>query len=125
MRSLARDEKVARVLRDLHTGNERQPVAADEGAVARGAVTVAIRPEGFVPNDEGAFHCPLTAIEVMGRDISVVCAHPSCENAAIRAIISAESKVELGSTVAAFDLKPYKVFLFDPENGQRISFEAV
>ena len=92
---------------------------------ARGAVTVAIRPEGFVPNDEGAFHCPLTAIEVMGRDISVVCTHPSCENAAIRAIISAESKVELGSTVAAFDLKPYKVFLFDPENGQRIPFEAV
>ena len=87
-----------------------------------GDVTVAIRPEGFIPRQEGALHCSLSAIEVMGRDISVVCTHPACENAAIRAIISAESGVYAQS--AAFDLKPNKVFLFDPESGERISFQA-
>ena len=111
-------------LRDgkLFIGGE--PVLAVEAEV-QGAVTVAIRPEGFIPNDRGAFHCPLSAIEVMGRDISVVCTHPACENAAIRAIISAESRVELGGTVAAFDLKPHKVFLFQPERGERIPFQAI
>ena len=96
------------------------PVKADR----EGAVTVAIRPEGFVPDREGVFHCALSAIEVMGRDISVVCTHPESENAAIRAIVSAEHTADLAGA-AAFCLKPGKVFLFDPENGQRIPFTAV
>ena len=89
-----------------------------------GEVTVAIRPEGFVPAPEGALRCALSAIEVMGRDVSVVCTHPDCENAAIRAIISADSGLPAGSAQAAFGLKPHKVFLFDPESGQRIPFTA-
>ena len=89
-----------------------------------GEVTAAIRPEGFVPAPEGALRCALSAIEVMGRDISVVCTHPDCENAAIRAIVSADDRLSTGSASVAFDLKPHKVFLFDPENGQRIPFTA-
>ena len=48
--------------------------------------------------------------------------HPSCENAAIRAIISAESQVAVGAETVRFDLKPGKVFLFNKETEERIRF---
>ena len=40
-----------------------------------GDVWAGIRPEGFIPDDDGPFTCALRGVEVMGRDISVVCAH--------------------------------------------------
>ena len=36
------------------------------------SVTVAIRPEGFLPKADGALTCNFSSVEVMGRDISVV-----------------------------------------------------
>ena len=89
-----------------------------------GPVSVGIRPEGFIPNEKGALRCSLSRVEVMGRDISVVCSHPECENAAIRAIISADTRLEIGGQEVCFDLKPHKVFLFDSRTGQRIPFGA-
>ena len=88
-----------------------------------GPVTAAVRPEGFVLDGQGPLACALNGVEVMGRDISVVCRHPDCENAIIRAIISAENTVPAGGTVR-FALKPRKVFLFDADTEQRIPFEA-
>ena len=41
-----------------------------------GHVDVAIRPEGFVPAEDGILSCQLRRVEVMGRDTSVVCDHP-------------------------------------------------
>ena len=91
--------------------------------VPEGPVTAAVRPEGFVLDEQGPLACTLNGVEVMGRDISVVCRHPDCENAVIRAIISAENTVPAGGTVR-FALKPRKVFLFDADTEQRIPFEA-
>ena len=88
-----------------------------------GPVTAAVRPEGFVLDGQGPLACALNGVEVMGRDISVVCRHPDCENAVIRAIISAENTLPAGGTVR-FALKPHKVFLFDADTEQRIPFEA-
>ena len=88
-----------------------------------GPVTATVRPEGFVLDGQGPLACALNGVEVMGRDISVVCRHPDCENAVIRAIISAENTLPAGGTVR-FALKPRKVFLFDADTEQRIPFEA-
>ena len=88
-----------------------------------GPVTATVRPEGFVLDGQGPLACALNGVEVMGRDISVVCRHPDCENAVIRAIISAENTLPSGGTVR-FALKPRKVFLFDADTEQRIPFEA-
>ena len=88
-----------------------------------GPVTAAVRPEGFVLDGQGPLACALNGVEVMGRDISVVCRHPDCENAVIRAIISAENTLPAGGTVR-FALKPRKVFLFDADTEHRIPFEA-
>ena len=92
------------------------PGAADREVYA------AIRPEGFELEESGPLTCKLTAVEVMGRDISVVCAHEKCENAVIRAIIDAENVVNPAKTTVQFRLKPNKVFLFDQKTQERIRF---
>ena len=81
---------------------------------------VAIRPEGFTLDENGPFSCNLSRVEVMGRDISVVATHDKCENASIRAIISAKTKVAVGAEKVRFTLDPDKVFLFDKQTQQRI-----
>ena len=86
-------------------------------------VWVGIRPEGFVPDDSGPLCCDFRGIEVMGRDISVVSANRFCENAAIRAIISADSRVNPQGDTVRFSLKPEKVFIFNQETEARIPFE--
>ena len=89
-------------------GAEEQPVYA------------AVRPEGFVPAEDGPLCCKLDRVEVMGRDISVVCTHPDCENAVIRAIITAESRVDTAQESIRFALKPHKVFLFHRDTQVRL-----
>ncbi len=84
-------------------------------------VTVAIRPEGFIPKENGNFKCELKRVEVMGRDISVICDHELCENEFIRIIVRAENLTEMTGNVAEFDILPYKAFVFDSESGERIT----
>ena len=83
------------------------------------AVTVGIRPEGFILDESGPLHCDLSGVEVMGRDVSLVSTHPKAENA-IRSIISAENSVNAGAKQVAFSLKPGKVFLFHAETDGRL-----
>lgn len=83
-------------------------------------VTVGIRPEGFILKEDGALACKLGGVEVMGRDISVVFTHQASDSQAIRAIVSAESQVNLASAQVRFDLKPGKVFVFNKETEERI-----
>ena len=91
--------------------------------VADQKVTAAIRPEGFVLDDNGMLSCELNRVEIMGRDVSVVCSHNECENASIRAIISADNKVDLSSKTVRFQIKPHKIFLFSEETQKRIVFD--
>ena len=86
-------------------------------------VYVAVRPEGFVLNDNGALSCDLVGVEVMGRDITVISTNPTCENAQIRSIISAENRVDVTAGKVRFDLKPNKVFLFGKETEERLSLD--
>ena len=85
---------------------------------------VGIRPEGFVPDENGPMHCGLSRVEVMGRDVSIVAVHPALESESgiLRAIISAEAMTEPGASSVRFSLKPNKVFLFDRAAGERIFF---
>ena len=93
------------------------------GNIADQAVTVAIRPEGFVLSDTGAFSCKLNRVEVMGRDVSIVCNHEDCENADIRAIISAENRVDTTSPIVRFNIKPQKLFVFAEDTQERLLFQ--
>ncbi len=92
--------------------------------VPEGKVTVGIRPEAFMLQQDGPLTCDLTRVEVMGRDISVVSTHPCCENPSIRSIINAENIVDTEAETVRFALKPHKVYLFHPETGERIKEET-
>ena len=86
-------------------------------------VWVGIRPEGFVLDENGPLNCKLDRVEVMGRDISVVCGNSACENASIRAIIDSENVVNTDSDTVRFSVKPGKVEIFDKVTQERIFFE--
>ncbi len=84
------------------------------------AVIVGIRPEGFLLDPQGVFSCKLDRVEVMGRDTSVVSHHSESLNDLIRSIIPAEKMLNFEAPFVHFDLKPSKVFLFDPDSEVRI-----
>ena len=86
-------------------------------------VYAGVRPEGFLPFDSGELTCNLSAIEVMGRDTSLVCTSEAAE-APIRAIISSDIMPALSGEVH-FSLKSHKTFLFDKETEERIYFGGV
>lgn len=90
--------------------------------VRDGDVTVGIRPEGFVLDDAGAFVCTKRSVEVMGRDVSVVAAHPAIESESgtLRAILPSDSATP--GDLVHFTLKARKVHLFDPASGERLRF---
>ena len=105
----------------LYLGNA---AVLDVPGVDNRKVFVGIRPEGFVPNDNGAFVCKLNNVEVMGRDVSVVCTNSASVNPVIRAIVDADYKINNEDATVKFNLKPHKVFLFDTETEERIYFEV-
>ncbi len=84
----------------------------------------AIRPEGFEPSEQGALRCKLRAVEVMGRDISVVAENPACEAVTLRTIVDSDASVNPDAETVAFDIKPHKLFLFDKETEKRLDFEV-
>ena len=86
-------------------------------------VTAAIRPEGFDLDENGAFVCELSNVEVMGRDVSIVSRHEASLNPIIRSIINADNKVDVTAKTVSYSLKPHKVFLFNAETEERIYFE--
>ena len=86
-------------------------------------VWVGIRPEGFVLDENGPLTCNLSRVEVMGRDISVVCTNEASENASIRAIIDSENVVDTDSDTVRFSVRPGKVEIFSKATEERIFFE--
>ena len=94
---------------------DRKPDAVEE-------VYVAVRPEGFVPDDDGPLECGFRAIEVMGRDTSIVAEHPQLdtEQKQLRIIIPSETKVNHDDGRGRFSVKPSKTYVFRRDTQERI-----
>ena len=86
-------------------------------------VHVGIRPEGFIPEENGPLVCKRKAVEVMGRDTSVVSNHPNFQGEDIRAIVDSEIKVDPFAETVSFSLRKSKVHIFDKETEERIIVE--
>ena len=95
------------------------PVLEAPGAPA-GDVWVGIRPEGFRLREDGPLVCSLRAVEVMGRDMSVLASHLSCETETLRAIVDSDSRVDRSAEEVRFSLRPNKVCLFSRDTEERI-----
>lgn len=93
-----------------------------------GDVHVGIRPEGFKlagaddASSDGTkpLECALKAVEVSGRDVSIVSTHPASQAANIRAIMGSDRNMSITGEKVCFTLKPDKVYLFDKEKENRI-----
>ncbi len=83
-------------------------------------VTVGIRPEGFLLQDDGPLALKMSALEVMGRDVSIVSTHEDSLNPVIRSIISAENDIRPGAGTVRFAVKPNKLFIFRKDTGERL-----
>lgn len=83
-------------------------------------VFVGIRPEGFVLDTNGSFHCSLNALEVMGRDVSIVVGNTEAITPVVRAIIPSDSGINENDKAVSFSLKQNKVFVFDKDTEERI-----
>ena len=87
-------------------------------------VFVGIRPEGFIVDENGPFHCNLRSVEVMGRDVSVVSDNAAMQSPVIRSIVDADTKIDATAQTISYSLKPHKVFVFNKETEERIYFEV-
>ena len=85
-------------------------------------VLVGVRPEGFEVDPEGSLTCTLRNIEVMGRDISIVSKNDACQSELVRTIVNSDIDYGSISGQVRFRLKAHKVYIFRPENGERIRF---
>lgn len=101
----------------LWIGQDRVLPAA---GLPEGSVTVGIRPEGFVPEENGPLRCGLNRMEVMGRDVSFLCTHDGCQAETFRAIRQSDGTEGSHGQSVSFRLKPGKVLLFAPETGARL-----
>lgn len=81
-------------------------------------VYVGIRPEGFIISDNGKLTCEISQIEVMGRDISLICNNKACEGS-IRAIVDSHANFNKIGNIK-FNINENKLFIFDKETEERI-----
>lgn len=87
-------------------------------------IYIGIRPEGFILDMNGPLDCKLGGVEVMGRDVSVVCRHEAAVSPTMRAIISSESSAKASGERVRFSLKPGKIFAFDKATERRLNLGA-
>ncbi len=87
-------------------------------------VSIGIRPEGFILADDGALHCELSNVEVMGRDVSIVSRNANSVNPIIRSIVDADNKIDTSKNEVRFNIKPNKIFIFNKATGERIYTEG-
>ncbi len=85
-------------------------------------VYIGIRPEGFTHSDSGEHTLTLNIdqIQTMGRDVSLICSHPSFVGDQLKVIIDSEIECSLGSQ--KFELRPSKIYIFDKTTEERIRF---
>ncbi len=106
----------------VYIGEEAVADAAWETAFDNQDVFVGIRPEGFVYNEEGAFTLNVDHIEVMGRDKSIVATHECSTKPIARCIIDSDVRLPADATQLKFNIKPYKLFLFNAETEDRLRY---
>lgn len=105
--------------------NGKLLVGKDAILSVRGAaeqeVWCAIRPEGFILDENGPMCCDLHGVEIMGRDVSVVAGHSALEGVQLRAITPAARSMDDEAETVRFSIDPEKVLLFSKADEKRIA----
>ena len=112
------------------------------------AIYAGIRPEGFIPSENGSLKCLLKGVEVMGRDTIILSKHYAQEGDVIHSIVNSEDAMQLDAVNTAIDhklnlvldpvhrdvdnhgeirfsIRPRKIFIFDSETEERIYPDSI
>ncbi len=87
-------------------------------------IFLAIRPEGVNASNqksEGSFEADAEMVQVLGRDLFIVCHRKECTKESFKAIIASGSDIRPGKIY--FSLKPGKFYAFRKDNEERIALE--
>ena len=105
---------------EVYIGSEK--ILKCENKVEDQEVVIAIRPEGFIVHDDGEYGFTSNAdlIEVLGRDLSLVCKNPHCLKPSYKVIINSENDINIGKV--RFGVKKNKTFIFDKNTQERIYY---
>ena len=105
-------------------GGSGDGVRKEAGKLAKDAgdvpVWVGIRPEGFYLDEQGPLSCELRGVEVKGRDVTVITAHPAFQGETIRTIVDSENRPDTGKQEVRFRVRPGKIFVFSKETEERL-----
>ncbi len=85
-------------------------------------VYIGIRPEGFTitESNDHTLTLNIDQIQTMGKDISLICSHPSFTGDQLKIVIDSETEASVGS--AKFELRNSKIYVFDKNTEERIRF---
>ena len=106
---------------EIYIGSEK--ILKCENKVEDQEVVIAIRPEGFIvhgDDSEYGFTSNADLIEVLGRDLSLVCKNPHCLKPSYKVIINSENDISIGKV--RFGIKKNKTFIFDKNTQERIYY---
>ena len=106
---------------EIYIGSEK--ILKCENKVEDQEVVIAIRPEGFIVHDDDSeygFTSNADLIEVLGRDLSLVCKNPHCLKPSYKVIINSENDISIGKV--RFGVKKNKTFIFDKNTQERIYY---
>lgn len=106
---------------EIYIGNEK--ILKCDNKVEDQEVVIAIRPEGFIVHGEDSeygFTSNADLIEVLGRDLSLVCKNPHCLKPSYKVIINSENDINIGKV--RFGVKKNKTFIFDKNTQERIYY---
>ena len=105
---------------EVYIGSEK--ILKCENKVEDQEVVIAIRPEGFIVHDDSEYGFTSNAdlIEVLGRDLSLVCKNPHCLKPSYKVIINSENDINIGKV--RFGVKKNKTFIFDKNTQERIYY---
>ena len=106
---------------EIYIGSEK--ILKCENKVEDQEVVIAIRPEGFIVHGddiEYGFTSNADLIEVLGRDLSLVCKNPHCLKPSYKVIINSENDINIGKV--RFGVKKNKTFIFDKNTQERIYY---
>ena len=106
---------------EIYIGSEK--ILKCENKVEDQEVVIAIRPEGFIvhgDDSEYGFTSNADLIEVLGRDLSLVCKNPHCLKPSYKVIINSENDISIGKV--RFGVKKNKTFIFDKNTQERIYY---
>ena len=92
--------------------------------IADQEIFLAIRPEGMNASNqksEGSFEADAEMVQVLGRDLFIVCHRKEGTKESFKAIIASGSDIHPGKIY--FSLKPGKFYAFRKDNEERIALE--